>query len=168
MKENTPPAAVVLRRWRIYTEPERVVTVDDQTIGGRMLLCGGGWHSDARPQSANHDGGCFWTEPGSGSRTATWRNDDPMLGTYKIYVYYGHPEVGRLATDAPFTIVSGPPALGRVAAESNEQTVRVNFNQGGGQWHLLGMAKKPRYVEESNAANGVILVDAVRFVRVAP
>jgi arylsulfatase A-like enzyme len=168
MEENTPSSDVVLRRWRIYTAHERVVTVDDQTIGGRMLLTGGGWHSDTRPQSGNYAGGCFWTEQGSGSRRAVWRNDDPMLGTYKIYVYYGHPEAGRLATDAPFTIVSGPPALGRVAADARRQTVRVNFSDGEGEWHLLGTAKNPRYVEETNAANGAIVVDAVRFERVAP
>ena len=168
MEENTPSPDVVLRRWRIYTAHERVVTVDDQTIGGRLLLTGGGWHSDTRQQSGNFADGCFWTEQGNGSRTAVWRNDDPMLGTYKIYVYYGHPAIGQLATDALFTIVSGPPALGRVAADVRRQTVRVNFNRGGGEWHLLGTAKNPRYVELSNAANGSIIVDAVRFERIAP
>jgi len=168
MKENTPPSAVVLRRWRIYTAPEQVVTVDDQTIGGRMLLTGGGWHSDTGPQSGNYEGGSFWTEQGNGSRTAAWRNDDPLLGTYKVFVYYGHPEVGRLATDAPFTLVYGPPALGRVSADARRQTVRVNLNQGAGEWHLLGTVKNPRYVEETNAANGAIIVDAVRFERIAP
>lgn len=168
MKANTPPKAVVLRRWKIYTQPERVVTVDDQTIGGRMLLTGGGWHSNTQPQSGNFDGGCFWTQQGNGSRTAVWRNDDPMLGTYKIFVYYGHPTIGRLATDAPFTIVYGPPALGRVSADTHQQTTHVNFNQGAGQWHLLGTVKNPRYVEETNSANGAIIVDAVRFERITP
>jgi hypothetical protein len=91
-----------------------------------------------------------------------------MLGTYKIYIYYGRPEAGRLATDAPFTIVSGPPALGRVAADVRRQTVHVNFNQGVDKWHLLGTAENPRYVEETNAANGAVIVDAVRFERIAP
>jgi len=44
----------------------------------------------------------------------------------------------------------------------------VNFNQGAGEWHLLGTVKNPRYVEETNAANGAIIVDAVRFERIAP
>jgi len=158
MKENMPPKAIQLRRWRIYTAPEKDTIIDDQTIGGRLLLTGGGWHSDTAPQSGAYGGGCFWTEKGDGSRTAVWRNDDPMLGTYKISVYYGHPAVGSLATDAPFTIVTG----------SGEKTTRVNFNRGAGQWQLLGTVRNPRYVEETNAADGTIIVDALRFERVAP
>ncbi len=168
MKENTPPKAVVLRRWRIFTAPEQDAVVDDQTIGGRMLITGGGWHSNTGLRSDNYDGGCFWTEAGDGSRIAVWRNDDPMLGTYKISVYYGHPAIGRLATNAPFTVVYGPPALGRVQAETQQKTVRVNFNQGAGQWHELGTVKNPRYVEETNAADGAIIVDAIRFERITP
>ena len=147
-----------LRRWKIYTVPDTVVTVDDQTIGGRLLLTGGGWHSDTSPESGDYDGGCFWTGKGDGSRTAVWRNDAPMLGNYKISVYYGHPPVGDLATNAPFTIVT----------DSGSQTARVNFTHGAGQWQLLGTARNPRYVQETNAADGTILVDAVRFERVEP
>ena len=158
MKENTPSPEVQLRRWKIYTEPDSVVTVDDQTIGGRLLLTGGDWHSDTAPESGDYEGGCFWTGKGSGSRTAVWRNDAPMLGTYKISIYYGHPGIGNLATNAPFTIVT----------DSEAKTVHVNFNQGAGQWQLLGTARNPRYVQETNAADGAILVDAVRFERVAP
>jgi arylsulfatase len=168
MKANTPPPSVVVRRWKILTQGENVVTVDDMTIGGRMLLTGGGWHADDQPQSGNFEGGAFWTEGGDGSRTAVWRNDDPMLGTYKIYVYYGHPAIGKLATNAPFTVVSGPPAAGIVAANEKRQTERVNFNQAAGQWRLLCTVTNPRYVEETNDANGAIIVDAVRFVRVYP
>jgi arylsulfatase A-like enzyme len=166
MNKVTPPEGIVLRRWRIYTAPEQVVTVDDQTTGGRLLLTGDGWHSDTSVQSGNYDGGAFWTKQGSGSRTAVWRNDDPMLGAYKVYVYYGHPTIGKLATNAPFTIVSGSPALGEVAADEKKQTVHVDFTQGAGEWHLLGTAENPRYVEETNAANGAIIVDAVRFERI--
>lgn len=158
MQANTPPKAVQLRRWRIYTAPEKTTIVDDQTIGGRLLLTGGGWHSNTAPESGNFAGGCFWTGKGDGSRTAVWRNDDPMLGTYKIYVYYGYPAVGSLATNAPFTIVTN----------SGRETIHVNFNHGAGEWQLLGTAKDPRYVEETNAADGAIIVDAVKFERVIP
>lgn len=158
MKANTPSRAVQIRRWRIYTAPEKVTTIDDQTIGGRLLLTGGDWHSDTAPESGNFAGGCFWTGKGDGSRTAVWRNDDPMLGTYKIYVYYGHPALHSLATNAPFTIVT----------DSGRETTHVNFNHGAGEWQLLGTAKDPRYVEETNAADGAIIVDAVKFDRIAP
>lgn len=158
MKENQPSRVVQLKRWRIYTAPEQVTIVDDQTIGGRMLLTGGGWQSDTSSASGNFAGGCFWTEQGDGSRTAVWRNDDPMIGMYEVSLYYGHPVIGRLATNAPFTIVTA----------SGQQTVRVNFNNGAGQWHLLGTVENPRYVTETNSANGAIIVDAVRFTRLTP
>jgi hypothetical protein len=68
-----------------------------ERLGVTFRLTGGGWHSDTAPQNGDYGGGCFWTEKGDGSRTAIWRNDDPMLGTYKISVYYGRPAVGNLA-----------------------------------------------------------------------
>jgi hypothetical protein len=45
------------------------------------------------------------------------------------------------------------------------QTVRADFNQGAGRWNLLGTVTEPRYVSVSNAADGIILVDAVRCER---
>jgi arylsulfatase A-like enzyme len=157
MKQNEPSKAVQIRRWRIYTAAQNVVTVDDMTIGGRFLITGGGWHSDTAPESGNYEAGCFWTESGNGSRTAVWRNDDPMLGEYTIYVYFGHPSVGRLATDAPFTVVT----------DSGAETVHLDFSRGAGEWHLLGSFHDPRYVRMTNAANGAVIADAVKFVRVS-
>ena len=66
------------------------------------------------------------------------------------------PKVGPLATNARYKIV----------AEHETQTVMVNQQQGAGQWHLLGTFENPRFVELSNAANGVVVADAVRFERI--
>jgi len=63
--------------------------------------------------------------------------------------------VGKLATDAPFEIVT----------EAGSKVVRVNFTEGAGEWKLLGTFENPRYVRVSNAANGVIIADAVKFER---
>jgi len=71
-------------------------------------------------------------------------------------VYYGHPAIGRLASDAPFTIVS----------EGGTKTVLVDFNRDAGAWKILGTAVNPYYVIVTNAANGAILADAVKFERV--
>jgi len=123
-----------------------------------------GWHSgihtaqafhDAAPESGNYEAGCFWTESGNGSRTAVWRNDDPMLGEYKIYVYFGHPSAGRLATDAPFTVVT----------DAGSTTLHFDFSRGAGEWHLLGSFHNPRYVKMTNAADGAVIADAMKFVR---
>jgi hypothetical protein len=155
MKVNQPSREIQLRRWRIFTRPEKETTVDDQTIGGRFLLTGGGWHNDVATESGNWQVGAFWTEEGDGLRTAVWRNDDPMIGDYRISVYYGHPAIGRLASDAPFTIVS----------EGGSKTVRVDFNRDAGEWKILGTAMNPYYVKLTNAANGAIIADAVKFER---
>jgi hypothetical protein len=155
MRENQPAREKQRARWKIYVHPEVIQIFDDQTIGGRMQLNGGGWQSDASPESGNYEGGCFWTEAGDGSRTAIWRGDNPMIGTYRVSAFYGRPAVGKLATNAPFTIVT----------EGGSNTVRVNFNEGAGQWNPLGTFTDPRYVSLSNAADGIILVDAVQFER---
>jgi arylsulfatase A-like enzyme len=169
IKQNAPSEAEQLRRFRIYSEKEAgpgegraganpAITIDDMTIGARFDLGGTGWHSDTEPRSGNYAQGCFWTEPGDGSRTAIWRTDNPRLGTYKIYVYYGHPSVGRFATNAPFTVVT----------DKDSKTVRVDFTKEAGEWRLLGTFHNPRYVSLSNAADGVIVADAVRFEMVSP
>jgi arylsulfatase len=158
MKQNEPSKEVRMRRWRMYIAGYPTTTVDDQTVGGRFMITGGGWQSDTESRSGNYEQGCFWTGGGDGSRTAVWRGDDPMLGTYKVYVYFGHPSVGQLATNAPFTVVT----------DEDSKTVRVDFNKGAGEWHLLGTFHNPRYVSVSNAADGVIVADAVNFEMVAP
>ena len=165
IKENEPTKAEQLRRFKIYTDQEAQgvvgshpsITVDDMTIGARFDLGGGGWHSDTEPRSGNYAQGCFWTEAGDGSSTAIWRTDNPRLGTYKIYVYYGQPSVGRLATNAPFTVVT----------DEGSKTVRIDFTKEAGEWHLLGTFHNPRYVSLSNAADGVVVADAVRFDKVS-
>jgi arylsulfatase A-like enzyme len=157
MDVNEPSHEVQVRRWKIYTEPLKVVTVDDIGIGAAFLINHRQeWHSDESPASGNYGGASFWTEAGDGSRTALWRGDSPLVGKYKVSVYTGLPRVGPLATNARYKIV----------AEHETQTVMVNQQQGSGQWHLLGTFENPRFVELSNAANGVVVADAVRFERI--
>jgi hypothetical protein len=155
MRENQPSREVQLRRWKIFTAGEKEIIVDEQTIGGRFLISGRGWHSDLATESGNYEMGAFWVEGGDGSKTAIWRSDDPMIGTYRVSVFYGHPSIGRLAANAPFTIVS----------EGGSKTVSVDFNHNAGEWKILGVVANPRYVKLSNAADGVIIADAVKFER---
>jgi hypothetical protein len=76
-----------------------------------------------------------------------------MLGKYKVYVYYGRPPAGRLATNAPFTVVT----------DKDSKVVRVDFTKSAGEWHSLGTYRNPRYVSVSNTADGAIVADAVKF-----
>jgi arylsulfatase A-like enzyme len=152
-KQNEPPEAVRLRRALIYNAAYPVRIIDDSTIGAQFTLAGTGWHSDTEPRSGNFDGGSFWTESGNGSRTAIWRTDNPLLGTYRVSIYYGHPSVGRLATNASFTVVT----------DSGSQSIQVDFNKEPGQWHSLGSFHNPRYINLTNAADGVVIADAAKF-----
>ena len=155
MKVNQPTREIQLRRWKIFTQPEKEVIVDDQTIGNRFLMTGGEWHNDVATQSGNWEVGAFWTEGGDGSKTAVWRGDNPLIGTYRISICYGHPAIGRLASNAPFTIVS----------EGGSQTVRVDYNRNAGEWRVLGIATNPYYVRLTNQADGAVIADAVKFER---
>jgi hypothetical protein len=156
MSANEPSAEIQARRWRIYTQPQQTVTIDDISLGGQFsLLSREAWHSDENAASGNYGGTSFWTEGGDGTRSATWRNDSPFIGTYKIYVYTGEPKAGRLATNAPFKVV----------AEHVTKTVTVNLQREVGEWRLLGTFDNPRYVQLSNAADGSVVADAVRFER---
>jgi arylsulfatase len=158
MVKNHSSVAGRMAQWRRYAQDPWVkeVVTDDQTIGGHLLITGGGWHSDESPAGAGYAGGCLWTEGGDGTRTAIWRVDNPLIGEYKVYVYYGHPAVGTLATNARFTI----------GTDGEAGTATVDFTHGAGDWNLLGTFRNPRFVQVSNAANGAVLADAVKFVRV--
>ncbi|MCL5096717.1 MAG: sulfatase-like hydrolase/transferase, partial [Candidatus Omnitrophica bacterium] len=156
MHANQPSPEEQLKRWRLFAQRDKEVITDDQTIGGRLLLIGGPWQSNESPGCSNYGGGCFWAEGGTGSQGAVWRSDNPLIGTYLVSVYYGHPPLPRLATDAPFGVVT----------DTGSKTVRVDFNSAPGQWHELGTFVNPRAVTLNNAANGIILVDAVKFERI--
>ena len=157
MKVNEPTPEVQRERWKIYTQPEKTLTVDDVTIGARFLIspCSD-WHSDESPASGNYDGSSFWTENGNGSRKAIWRGDNPLLGSYDISVYVGQPKVGMLATNAPYKVVTA----------EGSKTVTLNLKDSPGTWKSLGTFKDPRYVELTNDANGIVVADAVKFDRV--
>jgi hypothetical protein len=158
IEKNHGSVADRMPQWRRYAQDPwaKELVTDDQTIGGHMLITGGGWHSDDSPAGASYGGGCLWADGGHGNRTATWRVDNPLIGEYKIYVYYGHLSVGALATDARFTIGTGGDA----------GSATVDFSHGAGNWNLLGTFKNPRFVQLTNAANGVVIADAVKFERV--
>ncbi len=100
--------------------------------------------------------------PGDGSATATWRPTIGVPGYYEISEWHGwHGDTETTsseATNVPFEIV--------VDSESH---IRGTIDQSTeyGQWNRLGYAWLPAgtssYVRITNAANGVVLADAVRF-----
>lgn len=157
-KENEPTREVQLRRWRIYTEPNKTVIVDDIGIGAAFLITHPeDWHSDASPKSGNYNGTSYWIAPGDGTRTALWRGDTPFIGRYKIYYHAGLPNAGELATNAPF----------KITTEHETKTVTLDLKHAAGKWQLLGTFDNPRTIELNNEANGIVVADAVRFERIA-
>ncbi len=157
LKKYEPATRLQLRRWRIYTLPFKNLIVDEMTIGSQMMIEGGHWKSDTVPASENYNGGCFWTEGGNGSHYAIWRTDCPKLGDFDIYIYYGKPSIGKLATDAPFTVVT----------EQGESVTKIDFSHEPARWHLVGRYHDPLYVKLTNEANGAVIADAVKFLRVS-
>lgn len=154
---NEPDADIKLRRWKIYTEPDNPVTVDDVGIGAAFLLSHrSDWHSDTNPASGNYGGSSYWIAPGDGSHAALWRGDSPLIGRYKVYYYSGQPRAGELASNASFKVVS----------DHGIKSVTLNLRQKIGQWRLLGTFDNPRYVSLSDIADGIVVADAVRFERV--
>lgn len=156
MQQNQPSREKQRARWSVYAGARRVLVNDNLFVAGVLMLPSGAWHLDTSPTSGDYDGSCFWTEGGDGSRTALFRMEDPLVGAYRISVYFGRPSVGKLASNAPFEVVS----------ETGSNVVRVNFNEGAGEWKLLGTFEDPRYVRLSNAADGVVIADAVKFERI--
>ncbi len=80
LEKYEPIRQVQLRRWRIYTVPDKQLVVDEMTIGSQMMIEGGKWKSDTVPASENYAGGCFWADGGNGSHYAIWRGSANKSG----------------------------------------------------------------------------------------
>ncbi len=156
-RENEPPAAERNARWLDAIRKSAPVTViDEVTTGAHLQLTGGGWHRE--DQKSNFNGGCFWAEPahpGEAPRTATWRVDNPMLGTYRISIWYGGLQSGTLSSNTPFSITS----------QHGSQPFTLDQTKPTNGWRVLATVKDPISVTLTNQANGRVIVDAVKFER---
>jgi len=154
---NEPSMAERDVKWRqIVARGAPALTVDEVTTGAHLQLSGSGWKMD--DQAKDYLGGSFWTEPARDSetlRTATWRADNPMLGRYRISIWYGMLNQGGVATDVPFT----------VSTAHGAKSFRIDQTKHSGAWHELGIFDDPINVSLSNQAHGRVIVDAVKFER---
>jgi hypothetical protein len=128
--------------------------IDDVTTASQLQLIGPGWKMADHEKNLN--GGCYWAESFQTSKVrnlALWRSNNPLLGTYRISIWYGVLPDGRAASDARFTVVAG----------DGSREFRVDQSVDQGQWRELGLFQDPVYVLLSNEANGPIVVDAVKF-----
>jgi arylsulfatase A-like enzyme len=158
-KENEPDSSARNRLWREFaakSPPTQII--DEVTIGARMQLTGDGWHMADR-EDAN-DGGCYWTDaaqPGEATRTAMWRPDSPLLGRYRISILYGGLPEGVVASDVPLIVLT----------RSGPRNQRLDQTKHRGEWQELGIFEDPVNVSLTNAGNGRVIVDAVKFERLS-
>lgn len=155
-KENENDPEWRDRKWReIAAKSRPVLIIDEVTTGSKLNLTGTGWQA-ADPADA-FGGGVFWCEPrkaGEPERVATWRPDAPLLGRYRVSIWYGT-LAGGAATKAPFTVTT----------PKDTQRFVIDQTAHCGSWQELGVFEDPLNVKLSNIANGRIVVDAVRFER---
>ncbi len=154
---NEPPEAQLRERWRaVAARSAKLRITDEMTIGANLQLTGGGWMADDNEK--DHAGGAYWTEPskaGQPLRTATWRSDNPMMGRYRVSIWYGALKQGGVAPDAPYS----------VKTRAGLQEFRIDQTRCAGEWQELGVFTDPVAVTLTNRAAGRVIVDAVKFER---
>ncbi|NUT20964.1 MAG: DNRLRE domain-containing protein [Hamadaea sp.] len=133
---------------------KQVALVDDTDVNN--VTTTGTW--TAATTATGFYGRDYATHPaGTGTDKFTWQLNLPQAGTYEVFVRY--PSVAGAASDAKFAITN---ATGTV-------TKTVDQTTAGGQWVSLGSLAfadgSGQKIELSDAANGVVVADAVKLVR---
>ncbi len=117
----------------------------------------GSW--DFGDGGGDHAGTTLWAYQGNGESRFRWRPRLPNAGRYRVSVWYGGDPNGDHASDAPFT----------VHYDGGKQTHKLDQTRDSGGWRVLGSYRfkvgTAGYVELTNAANGNVIADAVRFER---
>ena len=140
-------------------EPGAIV-VDDAT-GGDAFKTIGDWYLGKG--GGDYAGVLHWAKKGGGEAKASWEPNLPEAGTYAVYLWHGGDPYDNHATDAPFLLEykHGPD----VVAEK----FPLNLKEQSGDWRKLGEfafeAGKSVILSVTNAANGNVVADAVKFVR---
>ena len=123
------------RKWReIAAKAQPELIIDEVTIGSRLNLTGEGWRM--ADGNGAFGGGVFWTEAksaGEPRRVATWRPDNPLLGRYRVSIWYGALAQPGTATNAPFTVVT----------RKGERRFPVDQSRQSGAWQELGVFEDP-------------------------
>ena len=140
------------------TQPEEhgAVVVDDSADDGSFTT-EGAWAIGSGGQ--DYMSLLHWIAKGDGAARATWRPKLDSAGKYAVYVWYGADPMNDHASDAKF----------RVHSATGDQTVTIDLKKNTGQWNLLGefdfQAGTDGSVTITNATNGNIVADAVKFVK---
>jgi len=160
MRENEPPENERLSLWEKVSYSHPVQIIDEVTTGAQFQFFGMDY--DEIPKyvrmadgGGNYNNACYWMEPGNGDKGAIWRTNNPMIGVYRIYLWYGLLPDRKSATNACFTVVT----------REGEYEFIVDQNKNTGTWNYLGEFKNPICAKVSNKADGPVVLDAVKFER---
>jgi hypothetical protein len=133
--------------------------VDDGTNGFSVTP---GWTAYA---GLGRDGDLLYTDPGDGSRIATW-TFPAAPGQYRVAATWS--DHANRATNAPFSVLDGSMLLTTVLV--NQQLPPAGLPpDAGSNWFPLGgtllVTGNSVVVRVTNAANGFVIADAVRLER---
>ncbi len=135
----------------IDNKNQYVSTVVDDIPGGDFTLQGAWNISTSQPD--RYGPYYHFSIAGDGSNKAFWKFNLQTAGSYNVYAFWSaHP---NRATNAPFI----------VPVPGGKDTIRVNQEQNGGKWNLLGrynFAPGEVLIELNNQANEIVIADAVR------
>jgi hypothetical protein len=143
-------------------DPNAPVTkIIDAGKAGNQLV--GFWsHNTAR----GYGGEMYTANKGTGSITSTWSFTALPPGTYEVQATW---RISTLnATNAPFTVYNGSQAA--FTTKVNQQLTPAGYWDGTTLWQSLGtvtVTGSSLVVRLTNAANGLVVADAIRIVRVA-
>src|SRR5690606_13648058 len=124
---------------------------------------GVGWISAGNHYNT-HNGDFNYHAAGAGFSTSSWTFGDLPAGWYELSVSW-NPQANR-ASNAPFAVYDGS-TLEALRSVDQRQTP-VGFVDGTQQWFQLGrfyISSGTAVVSLSDAANGIVIADAARLVR---
>lgn len=123
--------------------------------GPHYQLSGRAWSMDHAQNNYRHF--AYWAPSGPADASVIWRSDTPLIGDYRISVWYGsidQPDV-KVATNADFCV--------HFKGGSLSFSIDQNLNRG--EWRTIGVFHDPTYLELTNRANGAVVAGAVKFVK---
>ena len=101
---------------------------------------------------------------GDGSSRATWNFSGLASGAYEVYVTWS--SYSNRASDAPYTVLDGASPVGTIDVDQRANPSGAML--GGRPWQSIGVFNNSSgelTVRLSDDANGVVIADAVRIVR---
>jgi hypothetical protein len=139
-------------------EEENAIIVDNDDSKPKFNK-EGTWYSGEGLGS--YRGRTSWADKGFGESAAFFTPELPEDGIYAVYVWYGDDPNDDHATDAKY----------KVKFADGEKVFKIDLKKKYKRWNLLGefnfVKGSKGYVMIDNNANGNVLADAVKFIKIS-